>query len=1175
MAAMNYLTNPLLDIKEYKDIIRSLEKNNKPVNITGPSDSQKVHLCHALVRHTDSGALYITHNELQARKAYEDFKQLFGEGAVFMPSREIILFDIEARSNDSLHKRISAIEKIIEKDYRIVVTTAEALFVKLPDKEVFLRHRMEFNMDSSLDFKTIENKLYDMGYERVAEVEGKGQFSIRGGIIDIFSVNTDNPVRIELFGDDVDSIRLFDKNTQRSMDNIKSVKIPPAKELIIESNDREHIAQDILTGLEEHISFLRKKDKDIGNSLKERIARDIERFREEKYFPGMDRYIPYILSSPASIIDYLKDEIVFWDEPSRIEQSMKSFLNQHSEVCQSLLEKGVILPKCSNTYFMPEKIQSGAEGKRTVKLNMLSPALEKNGNELHFNIDSRSLGSYHGKMNILMEDIKMWKAKGNRILVFTGSDTRVQRFYEELSNSDIDAVIIDNAEAELEKGQIGISSKSLNSGFEYVGAGLVLISENELYGKVKKPKKAVPRPKKKNRMDLFAELNTGDYVVHQTHGIGRYAGMKQLTVDSIKKDYLKIRYRDGDLLYIPTSQMDLVQKYIGAEGKAPRLNKLGGNDWLKTKNKVKESLKELAFELIKLYAQRESLEGYAFSKDTVWQKQFEEMFVFEETGDQIRAIGEIKKDMETRRPVDRLLCGDVGYGKTEVAMRAAFKAVMDGKQVAYLVPTTVLAQQHYMTFTERMQDFPVTVDVISRFRSRSEQVKIQKNLKAGNIDILIGTHRLLQNDVKFKELGLLIVDEEQRFGVGHKEQIKNMSPTVDVITLTATPIPRTLHMSLTGIRDISVLEQPPEERYPVQTYVMEYDEQVVKDAILKELGRGGQVFYLFNRVRSIDLKAGIISELVPEARVAVAHGQMDERRLESIMMRFVDGEFDVLVCTTIIESGLDMPNVNTIIVEDADKMGLSQLYQLRGRVGRSNRLAHAYITYRKDKVLSEIAEKRLKAIKEFTEFGSGFKVAMRDLEIRGAGNLLGPQQHGHIATVGYDMYCKLLDQSVRELKGEHKAEKQQEISIDINVSAYIDKQYINSEAVKIEMYKKIAAIESENDVRDIKDELIDRFGEISYPVYNLIEIAYIKSIAAGLGISAISQKKDKIIFSFSQILPGVFNSLGNVISKYKRKILFNAGKKPYLMYKTDLEPDGRLLNNIKILLQDIKSFEMQ
>jgi len=665
----------------------------------------------------------------------------------------------------------------------------------------------------------------------------------------------------------------------------------------------------------------------------------------------------------------------------------------------------------------------------------------------------------------------------------------------------------------------------------------------------------------------------GDYVVHQTHGIGQYVGLEMLTVEGVKKDYLKIRYQDGAFLYIPTNQMDLVQKYIGTEGKQPKINKLGGSDWLRTRTRVKESLRKLAEELIKLYAQRAALKGFQYSKDTVWQKQFEEQFPYEETEDQLRCIEEIKRDMESGKVMDRLLCGDVGFGKTEVALRAVFKAVMDGRQVAWLVPTTVLAQQHYSNFLERMKDFPVTVEMLSRFRSRAEQRRILRDVKSGNVDVLVGTHRLLQKDIQFRDLGLLVIDEEQRFGVSHKERLKNLSPEIDVLTLTATPIPRTLHMSLTGIRDISVIEDPPEERYPVQTYVMEYNRDVIRDAITRELARQGQVFYLYNRVRTIEAKAAEVQAMVPDARVGVAHGQMDEAQLEDIMISFLKGELDILVCTTIIESGLDMPNVNTIIVEDADRMGLAQLYQLRGRVGRSNRLAYAYITYRKDRVISEVAEKRLQAIKEFTELGSGFRIAMRDMEIRGAGNLLGPEQHGHMEAVGYEMYCRLLEEAVRELRGEPARKEDMEVTIDINIDAYIDDSYIGNESRKIEMYRKIAAINDNNDVIDIEDELIDRYGDIPGPVRNLIKVAYIKALARSLGISAVTEKKDSVIFTFADSKKIDFRAIAKTAEKYRRQLLFSAGASPHLVYKKPQVSGEKLADNIKILLQDLKSYD--
>lgn len=1167
---MNYLIDPLLDINEYNQILDAVRKGLMPLSITGPSDSQKAHISGAICKHLEKKGLFVAFNEMQARRIFEDMSYFMGEDVLYFPSKEIMLHDIEAKSYEAVYQRLEAVSRIIEGKYRFIVTSAEALSQKLISKKLFLDSTLKLSVGSRIDIQELIRMLVMAGYERVGTVEGKAQFAVRGGIIDIFSVHSEFAVRMELFDDEIDSIRSFDVLTQRSVDKFDSVNIIPAREVIF--------SQDMLEGIIDEIEqdLVRQKGSHSGSELKRKITLDIERLRNDFNFPGIDRYIPYIISNPCYITDYLtSDTIIFADELSRLRQRVDNIILEHHELCKALMEKGQLLPRCEQIYFDSEDIDRKLKDCKTIYMNVISPESNILEYSRNYNIPSRPVSSFQGHMELLQESLKKWKDRSGRVVILSGTMGRGERLVETLRAEGVESAFLANSEARVQPGQVIITRGSLNRGFEYPSIGFIVISDKEIFGQDRKVRKKSSKKIKGKKLNLFTDLNPGDYVVHQTHGIGQYIGIESLVVDGIKRDYLKIRYQNSGFLYIPTNQLDLIQKYIGSEGKTPRLSKLGGTDWIKTKKKVKESLKELAGELIRLYAKRQSVKGFVYSKDTIWQKQFEEQFPYEETEDQLRCIEEIKSDMESGRVMDRLLCGDVGYGKTEVAIRAVFKAVMDGRQVAYLVPTTVLAQQHYNNFVERMKDFPVKVEMISRFRSRAEQKRILKDVKSGSIDVLIGTHRLIQKDIHFNNLGLLIVDEEQRFGVEHKEKIKNARPDVDVLTLTATPIPRTLHMSLVGIRDISVLEDPPEERYPVQTYVMEYNADVIKDAIIREISRGGQVFYLFNRVRSIELKASQIQALIPGARVAVAHGQMEERQLEDIMQDFINGEYDILVCTTIIESGLDMPNVNTIIVEDADRMGLAQLYQLRGRVGRSNRLAYAYITYRKDKVVSEIAQKRLQAIKEFTEFGSGFKIAMRDMEIRGAGNLLGPEQHGNMESVGYDMYCRLLDEAVREMRGEPVFEDDLEVTIDINVDAYIDIEYICIESEKIEMYKKIASIQEDQDVADIEDELIDRYGDIPGSVRNLMLVARIKALAKAAGFSSITEKDEAVILQYSGSKQVNIQTVGALTSKYRRQLLFNAGNSPYLMYKISEIKRDKLLDNIKILLQDIKNFEVQ
>jgi transcription-repair coupling factor (superfamily II helicase) len=1172
---MDYLINPLLEINEYKGILTSLKDGKTPVSINGPSDSQKAHLVYSICKHTGAKGLFVAFNEMQARKFYEDFSFFLGDDVLFFPAKEVMLHNYEAKSYDEIYERLKALDRIVSGNYELIVTSAEALSQKLIPLSLFENCTIHLSPGDRVDLSHLTQLLVSTGYERVTIVEGKGQFAIRGGIIDIFSVSNQNAVRIELFDDEVDSIRSFDILSQRSIDKLSSVRIIPAREIIYTLNQRELITKGIQNDLFEYTKKIGNKNgADYLKQVKSKIQSDIETLKSDYYFPGIDRYIPYIITEPNTVADYAEgvspDLLLFIDEPIRLKQRVDNLILENQEVCKSLLEKGQLLPSSFEINFNFETMSQRFEGFKTVALSTMPVYSMTAKNDNSFNITSKLTTSYQGHLDLLVDDIRHWKENHSKIVVLSGPKGRGERLNETLHANDIESIYVENYRQDLLPGQIIITHGSLNKGFEYPSIGLVIVSDKEVFGQDRRSKRS-SRAKDGDKIKAFTDLNPGDFVVHQGHGIGQYIGIQKLSVDNIKKDYLKIRYQEGDYLYIPSNQLDLIQKYIGSEGKTPKLNRLGGSDWTKTKKRVKESLRELAEELVKLYAQRQSLTGYSYSNDTVWQSQFEELFPYEETDDQLKCIDEVKNDMESARPMDRLLCGDVGYGKTEVAIRAAFKAAIDGKQVAYLVPTTILAQQQYNNFMERMKDFPIGVDVISRFRTQSEQKKILRDVKSGNVDILIGTHRLLQKDIQFKDLGLLIVDEEQRFGVTHKEKLKNLKPNVDVLTLTATPIPRTLHMSLVGIRDISTLEDPPEERYPVQTYVMEHDSNVVRDAILREMSRNGQVFYLYNRVRTIELKASEIQALVPDARVAVAHGQMDERHLEDIIFEFINGKYDILVCTTIIESGLDMPNVNTIIVEDADRMGLAQLYQLRGRVGRSNRLAYAYITYKKDKVLAEIAEKRLQAIKEFTEFGSGFKIAMRDLEIRGAGNLLGPEQHGHLESVGYDMYCRLLDEAVRELKGEFFEDNDIEINIDIKISAYIDDTYINSESQKIEMYKKIASIQDDQDVLDVEDELIDRYGDIPEPVKNLIQVASLKILVRDCGFVSIQEKNDSIILQYTNNSHVNLEGMGKLMEKFRRKLLFTASNSPYITYKIgDIQRD-QLLQNIKFLLQNIKS----
>lgn len=1169
---MKYLIDPLLEINDYRNLIEKIlaSKGNGKYLINGPSESQKAHLAYALSEHIGRRVFYITYNELQAKRLYEDFYSLCNDDVVYLPAKEVVYYNVAAKSNEVSYQRINAMDRILKDDFSIGVASVEALMPILVSPDAFLRYQMKVKPGDEIFLeKTTENFL-TMGYERCDIVEAKGQFAIRGGIIDVFPVNLEEPVRIELFGDEVDSLRSYDPLTQRSTGNLDCAYIIPAKEIVLPIIKRKEISRIVRHDMEEHIKRLGDKaDSSYKEKLRKNVTGDMDRLEENYHFPGIDRYISHISEGGHNTFDFISTKtLIVFDEPERLMQRAENVLKENDEICKSLIEKGSMFSGNREILYDYQHITDASQSRTGFEIRT-------NGIKSADSLDIKCAQntSYNGITELLVTDVKKWEGERKRIVLMTKTGQRALRLRENLLLDDIYADIHSGNNDELVPGKVTILKKSFNLGFQYSHIGLVVISDGEIFGRDKISK----RRRGKTRgvdISLFSDLNTGDYVVHQVHGIGQYMGIEQLDISGIRKDYLKIKYQGQDSLYIPTNQLDKIQKYIGAQAGTPRLNKLGGGDWEKVKKRVKESLVKLAQGLVRLYATRNLIKGYAFSQDTIWQSEFEEQFPYEETEDQLKCTEEIKGDMESEKPMDRLLCGDVGYGKTEVALRAAFKAVMESKQVAFLVPTTVLAQQHYVNFVERMKGFPIDVEMISRFKTKAQQKKILEKTKIGAVDILIGTHRLIQKDIEFKDLGLLVIDEEQRFGVSHKETLKEYRPDVDILSLSATPIPRTLHMSLTGIRDISIIEEPPEERYPVQTYVMEYDEDIIRDAIIREMARDGQVFYLYNRVRTIDIKADQLQTLIPEARIGVAHGQMEERRLEETMLSFLNKEFDILVCTTIIESGLDMANVNTLIIEDADKMGLAQLYQLKGRVGRSKRLAYAYITYKKDKILNEVAEKRLQTIMEFTEFGSGFKIAMRDMEIRGAGNLLGGEQHGHIETVGYDMYCRLLEEAVNEVEGK-VVKPREDATIDLKVNGYIPSEYIENEKIRLEMYKKIALVNDEADVLDLQDELIDRYAYIPPVVENLVAIALIKSTARDLNIISVNETKDGIVFQLKDENAIKMDTLAKIAGKYKGEILFNAGRSPYILYKKNNLVPKELLYNIKILLQDIKNFDTQ
>jgi transcription-repair coupling factor (superfamily II helicase) len=1162
------LMQPLKESSEFKEIINAIEKHRYPIGVFGLSESARSYLINGVYDELDKPFLILSHSDVEAKNIYEDLN-LYLPNVFYFPTKEVVFYNIDAISGDLRWERLKVIREMTRKSKKIIVASIESLAQRYIPFELYKEFTFTFKVGDTINLEQVNESLVQCGYERVDMVEAKGQFSIRGGIMDIFPPLGSLPYRIELFGDEVDSIRSFNTESQRSIDKVKSVEIFPAKEMIL---NKEVISKAVIA-IEEDLkkvasSLKAKKNKDAVEKINSTIKRNLETLKESWSFETIESFLPYFYNNTSSFLDYIRDGFVIVDDAQRCQGKLESVYFEFEENYKSFLQLGNILPRQGNLLVPKEELLEKLTYSNVLTMNAIPKSTKILAPRAIVSFTQITLHNYHGQLDLLIEDIKDKKARGFRTVILSGTRPRGERLVSTLRERGIESSYSDITN-EIGLGQVVITFGNQLRGFEYPDQRVCVISDKEVFGEAKRKKTSKPK-KGVSKIKSFTELKLGDYVVHTNHGIGVYKGIKQLELEGHKKDYLQLTYDNGDMLYVPVDQLDLVQKYIGQEGKNPKVNKLGGSEWAKAKSKVKKSIEEIAEDLVKLYAMRSTLKGHSFQKDTVWQKQFEEEFPYEETPDQLSAIEDIKKDMQSDKAMDRLLCGDVGYGKTEVAIRAAFKAVMDGKQVAFLVPTTILAEQHYNNFVQRFSDFPVRVDMVSRFRTAAQQKSTLKAVKEGNVDILIGTHRLLQKDIQFKDLGLLIIDEEQRFGVTHKERLKEFKKNIDSLTLSATPIPRTLHMSLVGVRDISVIETPPEERYPIQTYVVEFNDQLIRDAIMRELNRGGQVYFVYNRVETIRDMASYLQKLIPEARVAVGHGQMSERELEDVVLGFVKNEYDILVSTTIIETGMDIPNVNTIIINDADKMGLSQLYQLRGRVGRSNRIAYAYLTYKKDKILTEVAEKRLKAIKEFTELGSGFKIAMKDLEIRGAGNMMGSAQHGHMAAIGYDLYCRMLEDMIKLIKGEIEKEPI-ETTVELKVDAYIPGDYIIDEMQKIEVYKKIAAVSSLDDMMEIQDELIDRFSDIPPSVENLMNIAYIRGIAKGLGIEEIKERREELWFQFESkdwIKGEIVNSL---LTKYSRNISFKEEKKPTIAYKLMDIKKEELIPRVREILENMKA----
>ena len=1165
--------NPLAELKEYEELNKTLKQGKGPLSVSGCMDSQKVHLMSETADNLP-WKLVVTYDDSRAKEIYDDFCY-FNPQTWLYPAKDLLFYSADIHGNLITKQRMKVLKHLLEDQSGVVVTTLDGLMDHLMPLQFLKEHALTAETDQDIDLDEWKEKLTLLGYERMAQVDGMGQFSIRGGIIDIFPLTEEQPVRIELWDTTVDSIRTFDLESQRSIEQLDRVLIYPASELVFSR-----------TQIEEGVLRLEKEAKKYEKTLRDQMKTEeaarikgiinelVEGLKEGWKFGGLDSYLQYFCGDSVSFLDYfLKNQTaVYLDEPARLKEKGEAVELEFRESMIHRLEKGYLLPGQTSLLYPVKEVLADCVGPYSVLLTGLEQKLTGLTVNKRYSIQAKNVNSYQNSFEMLIKDLQRWKREKYRVVLLSASRTRASRLAGDLREYELSAFCPDDGELQVKPGEILVTYGNLHRGFEYPMIKFVVITEGDMFGNERKKRKKKKTVYEGKKIQSFTELSVGDYVVHEDHGLGVYRGIEKIERDKVIKDYLKIEYADGGNLYLPATRLDGIQKYAGADAKKPKLNKLGGEQWNKTKTRVRGAVKAIAKDLVELYATRQEVEGYQYGPDTVWQKEFEELFPYDETDDQIDAIEATKADMESKKIMDRLICGDVGYGKTEIALRAAFKAVQENKQVVYLVPTTILAQQHYNTFEQRMKDFPVRVDLMSRFRTPAQQKKTLEDLKKGLVDIVIGTHRVLSKDVQFKNLGLLIIDEEQRFGVAHKEKIKQLKKNVDVLTLTATPIPRTLHMSLIGIRDMSVLEEPPVDRVPIQTYVMEYNDEMVREAINRELSRGGQVYYVYNRVNDIDEVANHVAKLVPDATVTFAHGQMREHELERIMLDFINGEIDVLVSTTIIETGLDISNANTMIIQDADHMGLSQLYQLRGRVGRSNRTAYAFLMYKRDKLLREEAEKRLQAIREFTELGSGIKIAMRDLEIRGAGNILGAEQHGQMEAVGYDLYCKMLNQAVQALRGQRTEEENFDTLVDCDIDAYIPAYYIKNEYQKLDIYKRISGIETDEEYMDMQDELMDRFGDIPKPVDNLLRVASLKAMAHKAYVTEVNVNRQEVKFTMYAKANLDVSGIPAIIEEYNGALKFQMGETPgfvYLDQKNKNKDCEAMMDKAKEILQQL------
>ncbi|MGE5604791.1 MAG: transcription-repair coupling factor [Bacteroidota bacterium] len=1161
---MRYLASHISQYPDFKQVKDYFNRNSQDL-LTGISGTQKALAIAGLIWDKPQKSLIISYSNNQANRLALDLENMLGSDYVaYFPSNQLLPHE-EAYEPDVTAQRVEVLGRILQQERIVVVTAWEALQRRLIPPANFAEFIITLGVGMEIALTELLNRLTVMGYERVDLVQAAGQFSQRGDILDVFPLNQSQPIRLEFFGDEVDSIRSFDPDTQLSSENIERITILPAREGLWRIERFQECVPLIEKALAEQIERLENIGRVVeAEALTNKIKESLERLAGGHQLPGADQFLPWIEPGLVSLLEYMDDARIILDEPVRGRDSFRLISEETVSTFENFLEKGVVLPKEQEIFLSLEELENRIWPKRPWSLSLLAKTPKGMAPTHTLTLPFKTPPLFHSKIEKLVDEINARLRGGWTIILAVALKEKARRLREILREHGISSSLTtEGTNTPPEPRTVRVEVVDLETGLEWLPGKLLILTESEIYGRQKK-RYQTRFADGGIKLSSFTDLKVGDYVVHINHGIGQYMGIETLEIAGGHRDYLRIQYAGEDRLFVPTDQITMLQKYIGVEDVPPKLNKLGGTDWQKVKNRVKESIRDLAEELLDLYAQREIAPGYEYSADTVWQHEFEESFFFEETPDQLRAIAEIKADMERPKPMDRLLCGDVGYGKTEVAMRAAFKAIMDGKQVGVLVPTTILAQQHFLTFRERFAGFPVNIKVLSRFQTAKEQSQVIAGVLSGEVDLVIGTHRLLSTDVHFKDLGLLIVDEEQRFGVVHKEKIKELRKNVDVLTLTATPIPRTLHMSLVGIRDISLIETPPQDRYPIRTHVMEYNEEVIRGAIQRELDRQGQVYFVYNRVETIEKMAGYLQNLLPKARIAIAHGQMDEDQLERVMLDFYDNEADVLVCTTIIETGLDIGNVNTLIVYDADRFGLSQLYQLRGRVGRSNRIAHAYFCYRKDKTLSENAEKRLAAIREFTELGSGFKIAMRDLEIRGAGNLLGPEQHGQIAAIGFELYCRLLDETIRERKGEIRPELPEPV-VEIPVDAYIPGDYIVDGKQKVDIYKKIAGAGTVQAVNDVTAEIIDRFGTPPKPVGNLLNIAKLKALARELGFASITKERMEIIGKLHVGLGVDYEKILIILQKLRNQFRYQPGRPPVFRWKMSANLEELLKNIINSL----------